>query len=53
MDPAVAVKAYWHECAGCDAGGPDCRYHVKFTVYDMDRAREFKSRMRETTERHR
>jgi hypothetical protein len=53
MDPPVAVKAYWHECAGCNNGGPRCRYHVKFTIYDMAKAREFKTRLRETVERQR
>lgn len=41
---AVAVKAYWNECQGCDAGGPECAYHVKFTAYRPEDARRYKSR---------
>jgi hypothetical protein len=45
MNPPVAVKAFWKECPGCPQGGPLCRYHVSFTVYDKDVAREYKKRM--------
>lgn len=37
----VAVKAYYVECPGCEAGGPDCRAHVQFTSYDLTVARQF------------
>jgi hypothetical protein len=43
MDPAVAVKAYYTECTGCDNGGPSCRYHVTFAAYDMATARKYKA----------
>jgi len=38
----VAVKSYWKECGGCKDGGSDCRFHVHFTIYDMDEARNYK-----------
>jgi hypothetical protein len=40
----VAVKAYWRECGGCEAGGPDCAYHVHYTIYDPAAARRYKAR---------
>jgi hypothetical protein len=38
-----AIKAYWYECSGCANGGPDCRYHVSFTLYDIEAARAYKA----------
>jgi hypothetical protein len=40
----VAVKSYWKECAGCKEGGAACRYHVYYTIYDMDKARGYKTK---------
>ena len=40
----VAVKSYWKECTGCKDGGEACRFHVFFTIYDMDVARQYKSK---------
>lgn len=40
----VAVKSFWHECSGCKEGGAECRFHVKFTIYDMDSARQYKAK---------
>jgi hypothetical protein len=49
MDPRVAVKAFRVACPnGCDNGGPDCRWHVSFTVYDMDKARAYMNRVHNT-----
>ena len=45
MNPPVAVKAFWRQCAGCPNGGADCRFHVSFTVYDMDKARAYKEQV--------
>lgn len=47
MDPPVAVKAFWVPCTGCANGGPSCRFHVKFTVYDMEKARSYKARIQQ------
>ena len=44
MDPPVSVRAYWRECSGCANGGAGCRFHVKFTVYDKAKARDWKER---------
>lgn len=51
MNPPVAVKAFWRECKGCKVGGPDCRFHVSFTVYDKDKARAYRARMDKQTGR--
>jgi hypothetical protein len=40
----VSVKAFWRECNGCKNGGPGCRYHISYTVYDPDTARRYKAR---------
>ena len=40
----VSVKSFWKECAGCKDGGAECRYHVYYTIYDMDVARQYKSK---------
>jgi len=40
----VSVKAFWKECPGCNNGGPSCRYHVFFTAYDPDVARQYKQK---------
>lgn len=47
----VAVKSYWKECTGCKDGGQQCRYHVHFTVYDMDKARAYRARQAASTAR--
>ena len=39
----VGAKVYWKECQGCANGGADCRYHVYYTLYDMDVARRYKA----------
>lgn len=53
IEPPVAVKAFWHECAGCNDGGPDCRYHVTFAVYDMETARQYKSKHQQIAQNRR
>lgn len=45
MNPPVSVKAFWRECKGCKVGGPQCRFHVSVTIYDKDKAREYKARV--------
>jgi hypothetical protein len=37
-----SVKAYWRPCAGCEAGGPSCRFHVRYTAYAKEAARAYK-----------
>lgn len=37
------ARVYWNECKGCVNGGPDCRYHVFYTLYDMETARQYKA----------
>lgn len=41
----VGRKVYWKECptpGKCANGGPDCAFHVYYTIYDLDEARAFK-----------
>lgn len=45
MNPPVSVKAFWKTCTGCKVGGPECRFHVSFTVYDKDKARAYRARV--------
>lgn len=43
----VGAKVYYQECDSpgrCAYGGPDCLYHVKYTIYPLDEARAFKAR---------
>jgi hypothetical protein len=39
----VAVKAFWEPCTGCEPGGADCRFHIRYTAYDLDDARAYKA----------
>lgn len=39
----VARKVFWYPCTGCRDGGNDCRFHVSFTIYDMETARQYKT----------
>lgn len=45
----VAVKSFWRPCPGCDAGGPECCFHVSFTAYDPEVARQYKARQAQTS----
>lgn len=45
----VSVKAFWKPCEGCKDGGNDCRFHVSFTAYDPEVARDYKARLAEKT----
>ena len=36
-------KVFYYPCTGCDNGGPECRYHVSFTLFDMETARAYKA----------
>jgi hypothetical protein len=38
-----ARKVFWYPCTGCKDGGQDCRYHVSFTLFDMETARAYKA----------
>ena|SRR5215472_15336035 len=41
----VGRKVYWKECPNpgrCKNGGSDCKFHVYYTIYDLDEAREYK-----------
>lgn len=40
----VAMKVFWSECNGCEHGGQECAYHVRYTAYHPDDARKYKSR---------
>jgi hypothetical protein len=40
----IARKVFWYPCNGCTDGGKDCRYHVSFTLFDMEAARAYKAR---------
>lgn len=35
-------KVFWFGCNGCKDGGKDCRFHVSFTLYPLDKARAYK-----------
>ena len=37
----VSVKAFWRECEGCKDGGLECRFHVFFTAYDPEVAKQY------------
>ena len=42
----VGSKVYWKECPApgrCANGGPDCKFHVYYTIYDLDEARKYKA----------
>lgn len=43
----VAVRTYTRECPGegrgCQPGGPECRFHVPVTAFDMDSARQYRA----------
>ena len=42
----VGRKVYWKPCptpGKCANGGPECAFHVYYTVYDMDAARSYKA----------
>lgn len=46
----VGSRVYYVPCdqAGACRGGPECRYHVKYTIYPIDEARAFKARQAQT-----
>ena len=39
----VGRKVFWYGCKGCNEGGRECRYHVSFTIYDIDEARAYRA----------
>lgn len=39
----MARKVFYYPCTGCKDGGADCRYHVSFTLFDMEAARAYKA----------
>ena len=45
----VGSKVFWYECKGCKEGGQDCRYHVSWTLYPIDDARNYKTRQARKT----
>jgi hypothetical protein len=51
LDPPVSVKAFRKECGGCKNGGPECKFHVSYTVYQSDVARAYKDAQDEATGR--
>lgn len=38
-----ASRVYYYPCTGCKDGGKECRYHVSFTLYDLETARAYKA----------
>lgn len=50
---SVSVKAFWYGCDGCKNGGPDCRYHVSYTIYDPAKARRYKAGQASQQQRNR
>jgi hypothetical protein len=48
-------KVYWKPCpapGACANGGPECKYHVYYTVYDLDVARAYKVKQAESNGQH-
>lgn len=42
----VGRKVYWKPCPDlgkCRNGGSDCKFHVYYTIYDLDEARKYKA----------
>lgn len=39
----VGAKVFWKECGGCANGGAECKFHVFYTLYDMETARAYKA----------
>lgn len=42
----VGSKVFWKECpapGACANGGPDCKFHVYYTIYDIEEARKYKA----------
>ena len=42
----VGRKVYWKECPApgrCVNGGPECKFHVYYTIYNLDDARKYKA----------
>ena len=37
----ISVDAFWSECGGCDNGGPECAYHVDFSIHTPEEARAY------------
>lgn len=48
----VSVKAFWQECEGCEDGGESCAYHVLFTAFDPDKAKEYKAHQQTYAEKN-
>lgn len=47
----VGKKVYYKECPSpgkCRNGGPDCQYHVYYTIYDLEVARRYKQQQAAT-----
>lgn len=46
----LGAKVYWQPCRspGKCPFGADCGWHVSYTLYDLDAAREYKSRQANT-----
>jgi len=43
----VGRKVYWKDCPApgkCANGGPDCKFHVYYTIYNLDEARDYKAK---------
>ena len=49
----VGSKVFWHECTGCENGGPECKFHVSYTVYSMEEARKYKAGQAESAQKRR
>lgn len=42
----VGSRVYYQPCdspGSCRYGGPDCRFHVKYTIFPLDEARAYKA----------
>jgi hypothetical protein len=42
----IGSRVFYEPCPGpegCQYGGPDCRFHVKYTIYPLEEARRYKA----------
>jgi hypothetical protein len=37
----VSIRSFWEACSGCDLGGDECRYHVRFAAFTPEEARRY------------
>ena len=48
-----SVKAFWEPCSGCQLGGRECRFHVRYSAYDPAVAKRYKAQQSAKARRNR